>query len=160
MSATMIDETQGLTDEEQEMYQELMRLVEEDGGFSEPTEEEIEEMYQEQIDATTEEVDEDEDGNPVEIAEENTSEDSAPQALTGVHTPNTLEANRGFSTIEKPVRFVHALADAMPGCTRKQVVDAAVAAGVNIYTARTQYQIWFKAQRTSTGPIPHVIEEG
>lgn len=83
---------------------------------------------QDEIDRTTEEVDLDDDREPVEI-------------------PNTLEANRGESTVEKPVAVVHRLADEMPGARRKDVIQAAVDAGVAFYTARTQYQVWFSKQK-------------
>lgn len=44
------------------------------------------------------------------------------------------------STIESPVAAVHALCEKMKGAARKDVIAAAVAKGINRYTAATQYQ--------------------
>ncbi len=41
-----------------------------------------------------------------------------------------------------PVARVWQLASSMPKAARKEVIDACVNAGVNIHTARTQYQRW------------------
>ena len=41
-----------------------------------------------------------------------------------------------------PVARVWQLASSMPKAKRKEVIDACVNAGVNIHTARTQYQRW------------------
>lgn len=40
---------------------------------------------------------------------------------------------------------VWAIADSMPGKARKDVIAAAVAEGINVGTAKTQYQHWKKA---------------
>lgn len=57
------------------------------------------------------------------------------------------------STIANPVQFVWDLADAMkakdPTIRRKDVIQAAIDAGVAGYTARTQYQAWYQMQRES-----------
>lgn len=55
------------------------------------------------------------------------------------------------SDIESPCHFVWDTADTMSakGATRKQIIDACLAAGVAFYTARTQYQLWFKAKNAS-----------
>lgn len=45
-----------------------------------------------------------------------------------------------------PTKYVHALADHMKGASKKQVVDAAVAAGVNKSTAGVQYGKWSAKQ--------------
>lgn len=55
---------------------------------------------------------------------------------------------RERSTVAKPCALVWDIADRIvkgEGGTRKQVIDAAVAEGVNKYTARTQYQRWYEA---------------
>lgn len=60
-----------------------------------------------------------------------------------------------------PVKYTHALADHMVGKGKKEVVAAAVAAGVNKSTAGVQYAKWAKAQegakpevKTSPEPAP------
>lgn len=53
---------------------------------------------------------------------------------------------RARSTVERPVKIVWDLADANPGAKRKEIVDAAVAKGVTINTAKTQFQYWRKAR--------------
>lgn len=73
-----------------------------------------------------------------------------PSPAPAPRTVNTLEVNRAHSTIEKPVAVVHRLFREMPGATRKQVIDAAVALGVNIHTAKTQYQVASKNARGNT----------
>jgi len=39
------------------------------------------------------------------------------------------------------------MAASMPGAKRKEVIDACVAAGINMGTAKTQYQQWFASSR-------------
>lgn len=51
------------------------------------------------------------------------------------------------STAEGPTKRVWAIADSMPGATRKQVIDACRAACIAFGTARTQYQKWFTANK-------------
>lgn len=55
------------------------------------------------------------------------------------------------STISNPVKFVWDLAQEMvkadPTARRKDIIEAAINAGVAGYTARTQYQAWYTAQR-------------
>ena len=48
----------------------------------------------------------------------------------------------GPSTAKEPVRLVRELCEAMKGKPRKEVIAAAVAKGVNKYTASTQFQLW------------------
>ena len=60
---------------------------------------------------------------------------------------NSLEANRGKSAVENPVSLVWKTCDEMDGARRKDVVEACIVLGVNVHTARTQYQRWYKAQR-------------
>lgn len=51
------------------------------------------------------------------------------------------------STIDGAVNFCHALFNELPaGTRRKDAIQAAVDKGVAFYTARTQYQKWFKGQ--------------
>jgi hypothetical protein len=45
-----------------------------------------------------------------------------------------------------PTKYVHALADYMPGKSKKEVMAAAVAAGVNKSTASVQYHKWAKVK--------------
>ena len=60
---------------------------------------------------------------------------------------NSLDANRGKSAVENPVSLVWKTCDEMEGARRKDVVEACIVLGVNVHTARTQYQRWYKAQR-------------
>lgn len=57
------------------------------------------------------------------------------------------------STIESPSKRVWEIADQMkaanPNVRRKDVIAACVEQGIAYYTARTQYQLWFKASRAS-----------
>lgn len=64
-----------------------------------------------------------------------------------------INPNRGHSTIDAPVyqtwhitdaMFTAARAAGLPDPKRKAVVEACMARGVAYYTARTQYQCWFK----------------
>lgn len=49
----------------------------------------------------------------------------------------------------KPCKQVWHIADAMIGSSRKDVVKACVDAGINAFTARTQYQQWFTCHHNS-----------
>lgn len=51
------------------------------------------------------------------------------------------------SEIERPCDRVWAIAEAMQGERRKDIIAACVDQGVAYYTARTQYQHWFTAQK-------------
>lgn len=57
------------------------------------------------------------------------------------------------STIESPSKRVWEIADQMkaanPNVRRKDVIAACVEQGIAYYTARTQYQLWFKANRAN-----------
>jgi hypothetical protein len=50
------------------------------------------------------------------------------------------------STVEKPTRLVHAIADMLaeidPKVTRKEIIEACTAEGIAHYTILTQYQAW------------------
>lgn len=61
------------------------------------------------------------------------------------------------STVDKPVAVAWALyaqlyAQHGVALTRKQATDAAMAAGVAFYTARTQYQLWRQAMLNAAKP--------
>ncbi len=65
-------------------------------------------------------------------------------------TYKQLAANRDVtSTIESPVFAMWELCNNMTESKRKDVIAAAVAKGINFYTARTQYQLWLTAYRNS-----------
>ena len=51
------------------------------------------------------------------------------------------------STIERPTKAVWHIADEMVGASRSAVIAECVARGIAFYTARTQYQQWFKVQK-------------
>lgn len=51
------------------------------------------------------------------------------------------------STAEGPTKRVWAVAEAMPGAKRKDVIEACRVAGIAYGTARTQYQKWFVAKK-------------
>lgn len=51
------------------------------------------------------------------------------------------------SQVEKPFNLIHSFLDENPNLTRKEAVAALVEKGVNFYTARTQYQRWFKKNK-------------
>lgn len=53
---------------------------------------------------------------------------------------------RRRSIVAGPCNKVWDIASRMPGARRKDVVQAAVDAGIAFYTARTQYQAWHAAQ--------------
>lgn len=54
-----------------------------------------------------------------------------------------------LSSTEKPTKKVWAIADSMPGATRKEVIAACEVAGIGAGTSRTQYQAWFSAMKAS-----------
>lgn len=53
------------------------------------------------------------------------------------------------STVDGAVALCHELFSSMPEARRKDAIQAAVDKGVAFYTARTQYQKWFKAQKSA-----------
>lgn len=55
---------------------------------------------------------------------------------------NSNYHNRVRSTAEKPVAIVHGLCASMAGQTRKAIIAACIAAGVNGNTAATQYSMY------------------
>lgn len=55
---------------------------------------------------------------------------------------NSNYHNRTLSTVQKPVAIVHGLCASMAGNTRKAIIAAAVAQGVNPNTAATQYSMY------------------
>lgn len=68
----------------------------------------------------------------------------------GAKPPHTGRKSSSPTTSqgEGAVATVRRIASKMKGKTRKDVIAACVAAGVNENTAKTQYQRWFKAQHT------------
>lgn len=78
---------------------------------------------------------------------------------------DVLPINEGFSGIAKVTkavaeklvegkmprngncRKVWDIADAMAGARRKDVIAACVEAGINLGTAKTQYQLWFVSKK-------------
>lgn len=79
--------------------------------------------------------------------------DKAQDAATKeVKAPTARPADWKLSTTEKPTKKVWAIADQMPGASRKDVIAACIAAGIGAGTSRTQYQAWFKAMRDSGTP--------
>jgi hypothetical protein len=52
-------------------------------------------------------------------------------------------SNRERSTVESPVKLVHRLCNELKG-NREKVIEAAVAQGVNLNTAKTQFYRWRK----------------
>jgi hypothetical protein len=99
-------------------------------------------------------------GSTIEVAEDGTITQTGTVVETGtpvtivIPAVNTLKANLNQSTVAKPVRRVHEIADSMPGARRKDVVAACVAEGIAMHTARTQYQVWFRNQRRIAATPP------
>lgn len=62
----------------------------------------------------------------------------------------TEESNSPETPTERPCATVRRIASEMraadPATTRKQIIDACVAAGCNLHTSKTQYQKWHKSQ--------------
>lgn len=54
------------------------------------------------------------------------------------------------STVEGAVNASHALFSANPDLRRKDAIALAVENGITFYTARTQYQKWYKAQKSAS----------
>lgn len=54
------------------------------------------------------------------------------------------------SVAESPVQVVHKLCEEMPNASRDEIVKAAVAKGVNINTAKTQFYAWRRKNAPST----------
>ena len=59
------------------------------------------------------------------------------------HRSVAAESDRARSAVESPVALVHRLCEEHKG-NRDKVIAAAVAAGVNISTAKTQFYAWRK----------------
>lgn len=51
------------------------------------------------------------------------------------------------SACDSPVKRVFQIADSMQGKKRSEIIAACVEAGVNIHTAKTQYQIYFAVRQ-------------
>lgn len=57
------------------------------------------------------------------------------------------DAKPRLSSVIRPTKMVWDIADSMPKASRKEVMEACVAAGIAYGTSRTQYQAWFKASQ-------------
>ena len=68
-------------------------------------------------------------------------------APKGAKAPTRHYENK--STVDGAVKVCHDLFDSMPDARRKDAIQAAVDKGVAFYTARTQYQKWFKAKKST-----------
>jgi hypothetical protein len=75
-------------------------------------------------------------GKPIEV------KGSTPRGEPTRHYTNKSE-------VKGAVQVCHDFYNANPDLRRKDAVAGAVALGVAFYTARTQYQKWFKARRTA-----------
>lgn len=88
-----------------------------------------------------------EDGGWVII--ENKPKPAPKMATSGDALANKLSLGWKLSTTEKPTKKVWSIAESMPGASRKEVVQACIDAGIGAGTARTQYQAWFSAMKSS-----------
>lgn len=74
---------------------------------------------------------------------------------------NINPAKPKMSTALKPTKLVWAIADSMPGATRKEVTEECVKQGIAYGTARTQYQHWFKCVNDCKAtPIATIGKDG
>lgn len=69
----------------------------------------------------------------------------APKGTKSRSTPTRHYENK--SSVDGAVKVCWDLFDANPDARRKDAIQAAVDKGVAFYTARTQYQKWFKAKK-------------
>ena len=60
--------------------------------------------------------------------------------------PEAAKKKRPGPQAAGPVARVWEIASSMPDAARKDVVAACLAKGINVHTARTQYQRWRQAQ--------------
>jgi hypothetical protein len=67
-----------------------------------------------------------------------------PVATVAVPAPAKLK-----STIQSPVKVVWEIAEQMKSAARKDVVAECMKRGVNVHTARTQFQRWSASTRTA-----------
>lgn len=74
---------------------------------------------------------------------------AVPKKPAGVTYKSLAASHTGASTIDHPVKAMWDLCDKMKDSKRKDVIAAAVGAGIGYYTARTQYQLWLTAFRNS-----------
>lgn len=151
-SAVRAAKKAGLSTDEYEIIEEAGKF-----GFRAIKADEVEEQVVEE-EAAPEEVDE----TPVEPepAEEEATEEEATseeEQLTEEEIKSlpvlTIDSRLRKSTIESPSKRVWEIADQMkaenPNVRRKDVIAACVEQGIAYYTARTQYQLWFKANKAS-----------
>lgn len=69
------------------------------------------------------------------------------KASKGRKEPTRHYTNK--STVDGAVALCHELFNSIPDARRKDAIQAAVDKGVAFYTARTQYQKWFKGQKAT-----------
>lgn len=139
----------GLSTGEYEIIEEAgkfgFRAIEADGV----EEQVVEEVAPEAVDET-----------PVEPTEEEATEEEASseeEELTEEEIESlpviTIDGRLRKSTIESPSKRVWEIAEQMkaenPNVRRKDVIAACVEQGIAYYTARTQYQLWYKACKAS-----------
>ena len=74
---------------------------------------------------------------------------AADEGPTAKKAPRKGKAGDDQPKKDGPVAQVWLMCESMPGAPRKAVVEACVAAGINIHTAKTQYQRWFSAQKNA-----------
>ena len=74
---------------------------------------------------------------------------------------NAKKERPRLSRVIRPTKMVWDIADSMPKASRKEVMEACVAAGIAYGTSRTQYQAWFKAsQEAKRDDIRQPYEKG
>lgn len=76
---------------------------------------------------------------PVVDTEETAADTTAPE-------PIPVETEKPEGPCATVRRIATEMRAANPATTRKQIVDACVAAGINLHTSKTQYQKWLKSQ--------------
>jgi hypothetical protein len=64
--------------------------------------------------------------------------------------PAPAVAAKAKSTIQSPVKVVWAVCEEMKGAARKDVVAECMKRGVNVHTAKTQYQRWSASKKATT----------
>lgn len=148
-SAVRAAKKAGLSSNEYEIIEEAGKF-----GFRAIEADEVEEQVVEE-EAAPEEVD----VTPVELTEEAASEEAASEEVAEAPVEpakkktSKIDDRLRMSTIEAPSKRVWEIAEQMkaenPNVRRKDVIAACVEQGIAFYTARTQYQLWFKASRAS-----------
>jgi hypothetical protein len=83
----------------------------------------------------------------VDTASKLVVEDYADKPTTPKTTPAVVAMSK--STIPSPVNVVWAVWEEMKGVARKDVVAECMKRGVNVHTAKTQYQRWSATKKAS-----------